>query len=161
MPAFSPAIAARVEPNCAQWSRPIEVTMLSSGVRMLVLSRRPPRPTSITATSTCSRTNQSKARPVVISKKDSSSRSKAVFQRSTKSKTSSRPIIRKPDASTILMRSRKSTRWGEVKSPTRRPRAASTAASIEDTEPLPLVPAMWIVFKASDGCPSSASKARI
>ena len=49
MPAFSAAICARVLPRNSVWSMPILVITLSNGVRILVLSNRPPSPTSITA----------------------------------------------------------------------------------------------------------------
>lgn len=52
MPAFSDAISGRVSPSSAVWSLEILVMIDSSGVMMLVLSSRPPSPTSITAIST-------------------------------------------------------------------------------------------------------------
>ena len=87
MPAFSPAIASRVSPSWAQWSRPMVVTTASSGVRTFVESSRPPRPVSMTATSTPSSANHLKARPVVISKKERLCSSKYGFQADRNSKT--------------------------------------------------------------------------
>ena len=90
------------------------VTTLSSGMMMFVLSSLPPRPTSITATSTSCSANHQKAIPVVISKNDSPSKSFSV----KKENTASFAIISGPERLSpirmILMRSRKSTRWGEV-----------------------------------------------
>ena len=51
MPAFSPAIFSRVSPRYFMWSRSILVTALTSGRTTLVLSSRPPSPTSTTAIS--------------------------------------------------------------------------------------------------------------
>ena len=46
IPAFSPAIAARVSPRMAVWSSLMEVITATSGSTTLVASRRPPNPTS-------------------------------------------------------------------------------------------------------------------
>ena len=89
MPAFSKAISGNVSPSMSQWSSPILVMTLSSGVMILVLSSLPPRPVSITATSTPRSANQLKAMAVVISKNDISRWSKVSLQRATKSHTSS------------------------------------------------------------------------
>ena len=85
IPAFSPAISSRVPPSNAQWSRAMLVMTERSGMMMFVLSRRPPRPVSITATSTFSSENHLKAKPVVISKKDKSSSSISFSYRQRKS----------------------------------------------------------------------------
>ncbi len=53
MPAFSCAMASRLPPSRSTWSQPMLVITLTSGVTTLVLSKRPPRPVSITAMSTC------------------------------------------------------------------------------------------------------------
>ena len=52
IPAFSLAILVSVWPRYCIWSKPILVITHRSGVMILVQSRRPPMPTSITATST-------------------------------------------------------------------------------------------------------------
>ena len=51
IPAFSIAIFSRVSPRYFMWSRSILVTALTIGSRTLVLSSRPPSPTSTTAIS--------------------------------------------------------------------------------------------------------------
>ena len=107
---------------------------------MLVLSRRPPSPVARTAASTFSSANQLKAMPVVISKKDSPVRAWPW----RKSQTYSLEGIRKIPPYTVFILSRKSVRCGEVYSPTFIPPADRAAASMELTEPLPLVPATWM-----------------
>ena len=65
----------------------------SSGVMILVESSRPPRPVSMTATSTRSEANQLKAIAVVISKNEGFSDSKKSKYRPTKSCTNPRGTI--------------------------------------------------------------------
>ena len=66
MPAFSPAIAASVDPEVLLMvERDRRDGRRPPGRSTLVASRRPPRPTSITATSTPARRNSSKATAVV------------------------------------------------------------------------------------------------
>ena len=97
---------------------------------------------------TCRSAKWRKASPVVISKKESPSRSSSCRKRIT----SSRGIISKPPSVMILMRSRKSVRWGEVYRPTRRPRAQSpdsicvsrTSARKAYSRPRPLVAPVMI-----------------
>ena len=69
MPAFSPAINSRVSPRISVWSKPILVMAVRIGSQMLVLSSRPPNPTSIIAISTCCLRKYKNAKAVVISKK--------------------------------------------------------------------------------------------
>ena len=69
IPAFSNAIAPSVSPRCCWWSKSIVVIAPATGVITLVASKRPPRPTSMTPTSTPERRNSSKAAAVVASKK--------------------------------------------------------------------------------------------
>ena len=54
--------------------------------------------------------------------------------------------------------SRKSLICGEVYSPVLKPSAASAEASMLETDPLPLVPAIWTVLYRRCGCPASESK---
>ena len=68
MPAFSNAIASIVSPRNCWWSNPIDVIAPIGGAITLVESYRPPRPTSMTATSTSARRNSSNAIAVVASK---------------------------------------------------------------------------------------------
>ena len=51
MPAFSPAIPAMSSPRYSTWSTLIGVMTATGALTTLVASQRPPRPTSITATS--------------------------------------------------------------------------------------------------------------
>ena len=68
MPPLTTAISSRVEPRVLVWSRPMRAMTLTSGWITLVGSCVPPRPTSITATSTFSRANQVSTMAVPISK---------------------------------------------------------------------------------------------
>ena len=52
MPAFSWAISVIEEPSQRSWSRPIGVMTATSEPMTFVASQRPPKPTSMTATST-------------------------------------------------------------------------------------------------------------
>ena len=54
-----------------------------------------------------------------------------------------------------------STRWGDVYSPVRQPAAWKIAASIAQTEPLPLVPATWTIRNERSGLPIAESSASI
>ena len=86
---------------------------------------------------------------VVISKNESSSSTILSWCLSTKLTTFCLGII----SPSTRMRSRKSCRWGEVKSPVRYPACWSTEAMMCDTDPLPFVPATWIVKKLRCGLP--------
>ena len=101
---------ARVSPSIAQWSRPMLVMTLSSGIMMLVLSSLPPSPVSITAMSTSSAANQLNAIPVVISKNERPSDG-ALWR---KSQTYCSLTILHPPFSIIFILSLKSIRCGEV-----------------------------------------------
>ena len=81
---------------------------------MLVLSNLPPSPTSITAISTCSSAKYQKANAIVVSKNDGRTSSKKARLFSTNSMTISSGII-SPE---IRIRSRKSTKCGDVNKPT-------------------------------------------
>ena len=160
MPAFSAAISSRVLPSRSQWSSPMLVITLSSGVMTLVLSSLPPSPVSITAQSTSISANHLKARPVVISKNESWSRSRSSLYLVRKSYTYSSVTREGPSAedflpSTILILSLKSRICGDVYMPTFRPQAARAEASMLAVDPLPLVPAMWTVLYLPSGFPSS------
>ena len=54
IPAFSKAILGNVSPKISVWSLEILVIRETSGMIILVESKRPPKPTSITAISTFS-----------------------------------------------------------------------------------------------------------
>ena len=64
---FSAAISSSVSPSQAVWSRPIEVSTVTRDSRTLVASRRPPRPASITPTSTPASARATKAVAVAAS----------------------------------------------------------------------------------------------
>ncbi len=69
IPAFSVAIFSSVSPRYFMWSRSILVTALTIGSRTLVLSSRPPSPTSTTTISAPRAAKSAKAIAVVASKK--------------------------------------------------------------------------------------------
>src|SRR5437899_3951977 len=124
----------------------------TSGVPTVVASRRPPRPTSSTATSTASRAKWSRASAVVASNIVASSRATSVPRASTPSTTPSSGM----GSPSTRMRSRNETRCGEVYRPTRWPAALRIAASIAATEPLPFVPPTWTSRYRCSGRPSAS-----
>ncbi len=71
MPAFSVAISSIVLPSHCMWSIATGVITATAPSATLVASQRPPRPTSITATSTGASAKAANIMPVRISKKDS------------------------------------------------------------------------------------------
>ena len=71
MPAFSVAISSIVSPSHCMWSIATGVITATAPSATLVASHRPPRPTSITATSTGASANAANIMPVSTSKKDS------------------------------------------------------------------------------------------
>ncbi len=88
---------------------------LTIGTMMFVASSRPPSPVSMTATSTSLCAKKSNAMAAVISKNESPSSTILSWCLSTKFTTFCLGII----SPSTRMRSRKSARWGEVKSPVR------------------------------------------
>ncbi len=110
MPAFSAAIFSSVSPRYFMWSRSILVTALTSGRTTLVLSSRPPSPTSATAISTPRAAKSAKAIAVVASKKVARRSRISGRRRSVHIATASSPI----GTPSTRMRSRNDTRWGEV-----------------------------------------------
>ena len=110
IPAFSRAICSSESPRYFMWSSAIWVTALTSGVTTLVLSSRPPRPTSTTAISAPRAAKSASAMAVVISKKvalvSSASGRRCSVQVATASRVMGAPLTR--------IRSRNDTRWGEV-----------------------------------------------
>src|SRR2546427_3612985 len=124
----------------------------TSGEPTVVASRRPPRPTSSTATSTASRAKWSRASAVVASNIVASSRATSVPRASTPSTTPSSGM----GSPSTRMRSRNETRCGEVYRPTRWPADLRIAASIAATEPLPLVPPTWTSRYRCSGRPSAS-----
>ena len=110
MPAFSPAISSSVSPRYFTWSSSILVTTLTRGWSTLVLSSRPPSPTSTTAISAPRAAKSANAIAVVASKKVApcssiSGRSLAVHIATASSEIGT-PSTR--------IRSRNDTRCGEV-----------------------------------------------
>ena len=154
IPAFSAAISASVLPKNSVWSIPILVMTESNGVRILVLSNRPPKPTSMTAISTFCSAKYQKASAMVVSKNEGRISSKNARLSATKRTTSSSGII-SPD---MRIRSRKSTKWGEVNNPTLYPCACNAAAMRWDVDPLPLVPAIWTARRCVCGLPRCAMR---
>ena len=143
IPAFSLAISSIVFPKNWVWSIEILVITETSGKIIFVESSLPPIPTSITAISIEFLLKYSNANPTVISKKEKLfSIKKSIFSL-IKSVINSFLII----TPLIFILSLKSTKWGEVYSPT----LYSASCKIEDiicaVDPLPLVPAIWIDLK--------------
>ena len=87
MPAFSAAICAWVSPKKAVWSLEMFVITHIAGLMMLVLSKRPPSPVSITAMSIFSLAKCSNAMVIVNSKNDGWHSRSMAWYRSTKSIT--------------------------------------------------------------------------
>jgi hypothetical protein len=92
------------------WSRSILVTALTSGRTTLVLSSRPPRPTSITAISAPRAAKSANAIAVVASKKVARRSSTRGRSRSVHIATADSEI----GTPSTWMRSRNDTRCGEV-----------------------------------------------
>ena len=156
-------MASSVSPSWAVWSSPTDVTTHTAGSHTLVLSNRPPSPTSTTATPTRRRAKCRNPRAVPISKKlaggcGSRSMSRTAAAMSARQAASSSPLTGTPSTCT---RSSTRSRWGEVNSPTRWPAARSTAAAIAAVDPLPLVPVTWTTRYRRWGSPSRARRARI
>src|SRR5574344_300812 len=102
-----------------------------TGVIILVQSSLPPSPTSITAISTFISAKSLNAKAVVISKNEGWSGSKKALSFSTKSITYFSLIV----LPLTLIRSRKSTRCGEVYRPTLYPATCRIDANVCETEP--------------------------
>ena len=157
MPAFSAAISGSVVPRYSVWSIPTLVTAVTTGSRTLVLSRRPPRPTSTTVTWAPRAAKSAKAIAVVASKKLASDSSIAGRRWEVHAAKASSPIGR----SATTIRSRTSTRWGEVYRPTRNPASHRAWYTIAATDPFPLVPPIWMTSNCSWGFPISARRRRV
>ena len=114
IPAFSPAIRASVLPRNCMWSKLMLVISDNIGVIMFVQSRRPPSPTSMTATSTCCSLKYKKASAVVNSKNDGWRVSEKLCSCFTNSITRCLGI----GIPFTRIRSLKSTKCGEVYNPT-------------------------------------------
>jgi hypothetical protein len=103
-------MASRVSPRYFWWSISILVTTLASGRTTLVLSSRPPSPTSITPTSAPRAARSAKAIAVVVSKKVAPSESASGLSRVVQLATAASLI----GTRSTMTRSRNETRWGEV-----------------------------------------------
>ncbi len=134
----------------------IFVTALTRGVTMLVLSSRPPSPTSTTAISAPRAAKSAKAIAVVASKNVAPSSCTRGAMRAVHIATAASEI----GTPSTRIRSRNETRWGEVYSPTRHPAQASASATRAATLPLPLVPPTWMEGMTVCGSPSSERSAR-
>mmetsp|Transcript_228 Transcript_228/g.576 ORF Transcript_228/g.576 Transcript_228/m.576 type:complete len:262 (+) Transcript_228:1166-1951(+) len=144
IPAFSNAIFGSVSPRISMWSKPRAVMPQAAGwSTMLVASMRPPMPTSSTATSTFCCTKTRSASSVMNSKKNGMPSSSVAFSVSVSNVH--QKFSRKTSSSAGLpcsrMRSRMSTRCGEVYSPVRQSLCLSMLSTMQQVLPLPLVPA--------------------
>ena len=149
IPAFSAAIFSRVSPSHCIWSRPMGVITHTSAGTVVVASSLPPMPVSRTISSHSRRRNQRIASTNVISKNVG-----CVSIRSHNARSS--VSIAAQGCSGISspltwIRSRKSMRCGEVKSPQRWPQARAMRSIIAQVLPLPLVPATWMTFTPCAG----------
>ncbi len=108
IPAFSPAMAARVLPSHAVWSKAMRVIAVTAGAQRFVASRRPPTPTSITAISTPARAKARHAMSVRLSKRLSGGSTPRARSSRTR-RISSQSAASSIGASWITTRS--ATRW--------------------------------------------------
>ena len=117
-PAFSPAISAIVRPRNCSWSKSIDVMAAADGVATFVASRRPPMPTSRTATSTRARLKISNPIAVATSKNVGSVASVPAARSRCTTASTSLAVARSTSVSTgrpsMANRSSRRTRCGEV-----------------------------------------------
>ena len=85
-PAFSSAIDSMLLPKIAQWSKPMLGIITISASKILVASKRPPRPTSSTNTSQRFSLKITRAASVVNFKKTRDEKNQKIYNH-TKSKT--------------------------------------------------------------------------
>jgi hypothetical protein len=140
------------------------VTHVTRGVTALVESRRPPSPTSSTTSSTPASRKSNSATAVVASKNVGARSAPLARSASTWGRTRSTADARSASSTSrppTRKRSVQRSRWGEVKVPTRRPAAESTASASRAVDPLPLDPAMWRIRRLRSGRPSRSSNAWI
>ena len=137
MPAFSRAISSSVSPRYFMWSRSILVTALTSGRTTLVLSSRPPSPTSTTAISAPRAAKSAKA--IAVRRLEEGGLAledqRQQAARSTSPPPPRRSARRPPGCA-------RGTRPGGARCrarPASPPRASAAATRVE-TLPLPLVP---------------------
>ena len=141
---FSRAIASTVGPSQRVCSRPTLVSTCTFEGITLVASKRPPRPASITATSTPRRASSENAAAVSASNWVTWSSASAL--RSTSSaacsarSTAAANAAGSRSASSIRIRSQNETRCGERYAPVLSPWRARIAAIIRVVDDLPFVP---------------------
>ena len=122
---------------------------------MFVASRRPPRPVSSTAYSTCFRAKITMPIAKTYSKNvgwgsPSSTMANAACPACSAAQTKSCLLHGFPSSAN---RSSKCIRWGEVKSPVFFPAARSALSRKAQTLPFPLLPATWMTLNCSCGFP--------
>jgi hypothetical protein len=93
----------------------------------------------------------------VTTSKKVGSRPEEEVRISSAEETTSLSVISTPST---LIRSVKLTRWGEVKSPVFVPERLSMEARAAAVEPLPFVPATWMLLNEPWGSPNRLSRAR-
>ena len=166
IPDFSEAISTTVCPRNRSWSSAIGVTTATSPSATLVESQLPPRPTSMTATSTGASANAANAITVNTSKNDSrgSPFSREPWStRCTYGATSCQTSTNRSSLSgspSIAIRSVTRDRCGLVNRPVRRPCSRSRRSTMRDVDVLPLVPVRCTTRYAFCGSPSSSQTAR-
>src|SRR5207302_3318023 len=117
-----------------------------------VASRRPPRPASTTATSTCCSRNSASAAAV---------RTSNCVAPSAPGRTRSTAVSKPASLPATWMRSLQPLTCGDVYAPTRRPSAWRSAAILRVAVDLPFVPTTWMEGYARCGSPRSRNSARI
>ncbi len=133
------------------------------GCTTFVESRRPPRPTSSTATSTRARRKSSKAIAVVTSKNvggdssDPSASRPSITRRTCSINSTSR--LESTGTPSTANRSSRRTRCGDVYRPTFTPAARRAQSIMAVTDPLPFVPATRMLLKCVSGWPRAAASA--
>src|SRR3989475_3427632 len=154
LPAFSAAMCPSVGPRYWVCPSPSAATAHARGCTTLVASRRPPRPTSITRTSTPRKARN--AISVTISKNVSPGSPSAQGTRARTSSSSSQARSSEMGSPSSRMRSQKWLRCGLVYSPVRSPAARKADSANAQVDPLPLVPATCSAGAPRSGLPSSA-----
>ena len=158
-------MSAIVGPSQRVCSNPTLVSTTTGAPRTFVASQRPPRPASITATSTSRRASSENA--AAVSSSNWVTRSPPVSVRSTFAAAAAARWTAAPNASgarsasPIRIRSANVVRCGDTYAPVRTPCASSSAAVNRTVDDLPFVPTTWTARKRSCGEPSAVSSRRM
>ena len=163
MPDFSVAISSTVSPRYSVWSSPIGVMTHTLPSATFVASHAPPMPTSTMATSTGASANAANAIAVITSKKDRATPPSASDRASTKSTYGLMSLQVRANLAGEMgwpskqIRSRASSRWGEVNRPVRRPNWRRSDSMTRAVVVLPFVPVTWMTGYVRWGSPRSST----